>query len=102
MMISALIGVSPGHRIPAEGEQEHPHFRAEHHLSHGAGLHLPLGVLQSPQHPQHQAGGGLAPLQPRLPFLCHYRQCSPSGKTNFIMGHTVLIQYYGKGLYVYV
>ena len=60
--------------------QEHPDIRAQHHLPDGVGLHLPLGVLQPPQHFEHQAGGGLAPLQPRLPFLSHHRQCSPSSE----------------------
>ena len=70
----------PGHHLHRGRGQVHSDPGAEHHLPDGAGLHLPLSVQQPPQHTQHQAGGGLAAVQPRLPFLCDHRHGPATGE----------------------
>ena len=68
-----------GHKLHHWGGQIQPDLHHQHHLHDGAGLGLPGRLLQPPQHRQHQAGGGLAPLQPRLPLPGDSRQCGHPG-----------------------
>ena len=60
---------------------DHP---SEHHVHDGAGLGLPLCLLLAPRHAGHQARGGVAPVQPRLPFHGHHQQHHAAGQHHLV------------------
>ena len=59
--------------------QVRPGVHDQHHEHDGAGLHLPLGLHLAAQHAHHQAGRGVAPVQPLLSLHGHHRQHSTAG-----------------------
>lgn len=63
--------------LPVVGDGEH--VAGEHHGDDGADLGLPLRLGLAAQHAHHQAGGGVAPVQPLLPLHGHHRQHSAAG-----------------------
>ena len=61
-----------------------PDNHSEHHLHDGPGLCLPLSLRLAPAHPSHQAGGGVAPGQPRLSLPHNHHKHHLSRKTFII------------------
>ena len=79
----------PGHQLHHRVHQVRHDLQHQHHLHDGPRLHLPLSVRQSASHGGYQTCGGLADLQPRVPF--HHNSSQRLDAGSFLLYNSVVV-----------